>query len=366
MTGLAAGEAGNSTAIAVKDLRKVFRTKIKKEGFTESVRSLIRPEYREIEAVHNINLEVPKGELIAFLGPNGAGKSTTIKMLTGILHATSGTMSVLGLDPGKQRKSLSYRIGSVFGQKSQLWFHLPPMDSFRLLGAIYEMDGKLLDRRISEIIDLFEIGELMDIPVRKLSLGQRMRCEFAASILHKPEIIFLDEPTIGLDVLVKQKIRELITRLNKEEKTTIFLTSHDIGDVEHLCSRAVIINHGKIVIDSSVKALKYGYMKRKIIDVKFAAISDHSMLDGLNIIKRKGLSMKLEVDEGDGIQEVMLRLMQAGSILDVTVSDVPMEKIIGDIYRDKGLDFIDPNADTARVESVTNAVQDKGGEEERT
>lgn len=325
-------------AISVKNLTKVFRTRIKKEGFGASLRSITRPEYKEITAVHDIDLEVPRGELIAFLGPNGAGKSTTIKMLTGILQATSGSMSVLGLDPQKQRNLLSFRIGSVFGQKSQLWFHLPPIDSFRLLGAIYEVDRKELDRRIHEIIELFEIEELMEVPVRKLSLGQRMRCEFAASILHKPEIIFLDEPTIGLDVLVKQKIRELITRLNKEEGTTIFLTSHDIGDVEQLCSRAVIVNHGRIVMDSSVKSLKYGYLKQKIIDVKFDSLSNPAILEGLNIIKSKNLAMKIEVDEDEGIQNVILRLMQAGSIQDVTISDIPMEKIIGDIYRDKGLE----------------------------
>ena len=327
--------AETANAIVVSDLRKVFRTKVKKEGFRESVKSIIKPEYKEIEAVRGISLEVPRGGLVAFLGPNGAGKSTTIKMLTGILHATSGKISVLGYDPQKQRKDLSFRIGSVFGQKSQLWFHLPPMDSFRLLGAIYEIDGKVLDSRIKEIVGLFEIGDLMDTPVRKLSLGQRMRCEFAASILHRPQIVFLDEPTIGLDVLVKQKIRELIIRLNEEEKTTIFLTSHDIGDVEQLCSRAVIINHGRIVLDSSVKALKYGYLKRKIIDVKFSELVDPDSLEGLNIIKRNGKAMKLEVDENGGIQEVMSRLMRAGSILDVTISDIPMEKIIGDIYRDK-------------------------------
>ena len=324
-----------SNAIVVSGLRKVFRTKVKKEGFGESVKSLVRPEYKEIEAVRGISLEVPRGELVAFLGPNGAGKSTTIKMLTGILHATSGSMSVLGYDPQKQRRELSFNIGSVFGQKSQLWFHLPPMDSFRLLGAIYEIDGKVLDLRIKEIIELFDIGDLMDTPVRKLSLGQRMRCEFAASILHRPQIVFLDEPTIGLDVLVKQKIRELIVRLNREEKTTIFLTSHDIGDVEQLCNRAVIINHGRIVLDSSIKALKYGYLNRKIIDVKFNELADPKSLDGLNIIKGNGLAMKLEVDENGGIQEVMSRLMRAGSILDVTISDIPMEKIIGDIYRNK-------------------------------
>lgn len=334
----------SEAAIRVKDLRKVFRTKIKKEGLNESIKSLVRPEFKEIEAVCGIGLEVPGGELLAFLGPNGAGKSTTIKMLTGILHATSGSMSVLGLDPEKQRKNLSFRIGSVFGQKSQLWFHLPPMDSFRLLGAIYEIDGKTLDRRIKEIIELFELNDLMDIPVRKLSLGQRMRCEFAASILHKPEIVFLDEPTIGLDILVKQKIRELIARLNKEERTTIFLTSHDIGDVEQLCSRAVIINHGRIVLDSSIKALKYGYLHRKIIDVKFDMLSDRSSLEGLNVTRSNGLSMKVEVDaKEESIQTVMSRLMHAGSIVDVTISDIPMEKIIGDIYRDMGNGSEDSN-----------------------
>lgn len=344
--------AESDSAIVVNDLRKVFRTKIKKEGFKESVKAMLRPEYREVEAVRGISLEVPHGELVAFLGPNGAGKSTTIKMLTGILHATSGYLSVLGCDPQRQRKELSFRIGSVFGQKSQLWFHLPPADSFRLLGAIYEIDGRILDSRIKEIVELFEIGDLMDTPVRKLSLGQRMRCEFAASILHRPQIVFLDEPTIGLDVLVKQKIRELIIRLNKEEKTTIFLTSHDIGDVEQLCSRAVIINHGRIVLDSSVKALKYGYLNKKIIDVKFSELTDRSSLEGLNIIKGNGLAMKLEVDENrDGIQEIMSRLMRAGSILDVTISDIPMEKIIGDIYRDKDIEDAD-SGDTSGAEET--------------
>jgi ABC-2 type transport system ATP-binding protein len=333
-----AGSA-TETAIRTEGLKKVFRTKIKREGFKESVRALAKPEYKEIEAVHGIDLEVAKGELMAFLGPNGAGKSTTIKMLTGILHPTSGKMSVLGLDPCRQRKALSFRIGSVFGQRSQLWFHLPPSDSFSLLGAIYEMDKAVLNKRISEVIELFDIKDLIDTPVRKLSLGQRMRCEFAASILHKPEIIFLDEPTIGLDVVVKQNIRELISRLNEEEKTTIFLTSHDIGDVEQLCSRAVIINHGRIVMDSSIKELKYGYLNRKIIDVKYGELTDAQRLDGLSIVKRNGACMKIEVDEKrESIQEIMVRLMQAGSILDVTISDIPMEKIIADIYRDKGLE----------------------------
>ncbi len=324
------------TAIKVEGLRKTFKTKVKKEGLKSSFKSLVRPEYREVEAVSGIDMEVRKGELLAFLGPNGAGKSTTIKMLTGILHPTSGRMSVLGCSPDSERKKLSFRIGSVFGQKSQLWFHLPPMDSFRLLGAIYDIDAGILDARIRDVVELFEIGDLMDVPVRKLSLGQRMRCEFAASILHKPEIVFLDEPTIGLDIVVKQKIRELILRLNREENTTIFLTSHDTGDIEQLCSRAIIINRGKVMLDSSIKALKYGYLNRKIIDVKFDSLVDPGILDGFNITKDKGLSMKLEVDaREESIHEVMSRLTRAGSIIDVTISDIPIENIIADIYRDK-------------------------------
>lgn len=322
------------TVIRTDKLRKVFKTKVKKEGFKESLRSLIKPEYRDVEAVSCIDFEVNRGELTAFMGPNGAGKSTTIKMLTGILYPSSGNISVLGFSPGEDRKKLSFRIGSVFGQKSQLWFHLPPIDSLRLLGAIYEMEGAALDERIAEIVELFEISEIMDIPVRKLSLGQRMRCEFAASIIHRPEIVFLDEPTIGLDIVVKQKIRDLILRLNREEKTTIFLTSHDIADVEQLCKRAVIINQGRIVLDSPVKNLKYGYLNRKIIDVRFDDVINISSSNGLNIIKANGPSMKLEVDaREESIHEVISRLIYMGNIVDVTISDIPMENIIADIYR---------------------------------
>lgn len=242
--------------IKVESLSKTFRVKTKEAGLKGSLQSMFSPSYREIEAVNSISFEVEKGEMLAFIGPNGAGKSTTIKMLTGILYPTSGNIEVMGFNPARERKKLSFKIGTVFGQKSQLWFHLPPLDSFNLLGNIYEMDKARLKRRIEFLKEVFEIGDLMDIPVRKLSLGQRIRCEIAASILHEPEIIFLDEPTIGLDVVVKQKIRELILKLNKEEATTIFLTSHDAGDIEQLCKRAIIINHGEVVLNESIKNLK--------------------------------------------------------------------------------------------------------------
>ncbi len=321
--------------ISVKGLRKCFRTKVKAEGLKASLKSLLRPEYREIVAVKDISFNVSRGEILAFIGPNGAGKSTTIKMLTGILYPTSGEIDVLGMDPSRDRRRLSGRIGSVFGQKSQLWFHLPPSDSFRLLGAIYEVPPNELSSRISSLVDLFEIGDLMSIPVRKLSLGQRVRCEIAASLLHKPEIIFLDEPTIGLDIVVKQNIRDLIVRLNEHDKTTIFLTSHDVGDIEQLCKRAIIINHGEIVLDQPLKNLKHNYFNRKIIDVKYNEKVDIA-LSGIVMLKEKDYSAKIEVDTArQNLHDIMQRLISLGNVADITVSDIPLENIITSIYQSK-------------------------------
>ncbi len=211
-----------SRIINVSNLSKRFEVKTKESGLRGSLKSIMKPSYRRVDAVNGIDFDVNEGEMLAFIGPNGAGKSTTIKMLSGILHPSGGEMEVLGLNPIKDRQQLSYNIGTVFGQKSQLWFHLPPADSFELLGKIYELDNNQLKKRVNLLTDIFEIGELVDIPVRKMSLGQRIRCEIAASLLHEPRIIFLDEPTIGLDVIVKQKIRDLIKTINSDEKTTIF------------------------------------------------------------------------------------------------------------------------------------------------
>lgn len=322
--------------ITAKDLCKTFRVKGKEPGLKGSLKAIFAPQYREVEAVRNLNLEVEKGEMLAFIGPNGAGKSTTIKMLTGILYPTAGKINVLGLDPTKDRKKLAYRIGTVFGQKSQLWFHLPPLDSFQLLGKIYEMEQQDLKKRIEEVVELLDIKELMDVPVRKLSLGQRIRCEIAASILHRPEIIFLDEPTIGLDVVVKQKIREMIKSLSRESGTTIFLTSHDAGDIEQLCKRAIIINHGQIVLNESVKNLKYNYLNRKEIDVKYLEPVNLENCN-LKVIKNKGYGIKVEVDSNQQeIDQVIATLMKLGKVVDITISDVPLEEIIAAIYQQQG------------------------------
>ena len=242
--------------IEVKNLNKRFTVKQKEKGIKGSIKSIIKPKYKKIRAVNNISFTVEKGEMLAFIGPNGAGKSTTIKMLTGILYPTSGEIIVNGINPAKQRKKLAYKIGTVFGQKEQLWTHLTPYDNFRFFGAIYDIPNDEIEDRIEELSNTFELQEFINTPVRNLSLGQRIRCEMVAALIHKPEILFLDEPTIGLDPVVKKNIRKLIEKMNKELGTTIFLTSHDVGDIEKLCKRVIIVNKGKIIMDDTIQNLK--------------------------------------------------------------------------------------------------------------
>ncbi|MGI6081757.1 MAG: ABC transporter ATP-binding protein [Limnochordia bacterium] len=320
-------------AIEVNGLHKVFRTKTKEPGLRGSVQALLRPSYSEIVAVKGISFKVNTGEPLAFIGPNGAGKSTTIKMLTGILNPTAGTAKVLGLVPWEARRRLAYTIGSVFGQRSQLWYHLPALDSFRLLGSIYEIDGKDFTKRLDQVVELFELEDFIKTPVRKLSLGQRMRCEIAASILHKPKVIFLDEPTIGLDVVAKLKIRELINRLNEEEKTTIFLTSHDAGDIEQLCKRVIVINHGEIILDTSTSQLRHNYLTTKTVNVKFAVPCPGLTLSDVEIVKHTDKGVKFRVDTKlTAIESVLTELFAQVKTADISVEEPAMELIIRDIY----------------------------------
>jgi ABC-2 type transport system ATP-binding protein len=322
--------------LKAKNVNKYFKTKVKKSGLKESFKSLFNPQYIDVKAVNDINLEVEKGEIMAFMGPNGAGKSTTIKMMTGILFPTSGEIEVLGLIPWKKRKELSYKIGSVFGQKSQMWFHLPPEDTFDLMADIYEIDRYDYKKRVKELVDRFDIGNLLTIPVRKLSLGQRIRCEIAVSLLHKPEIIFLDEPTIGLDVVVKNQIRELIKDLNKKEQLTVFLTSHDVGDVEKLCNRVIIIDHGKILLESTVSKLKREYLKNKILSLKLEE-EYIPKLKGVEILKHKGTGIKLDLNtEECSMKDLLDNIVKNTAIVDMHVSETPMEEIIQNIYTGSG------------------------------
>ena len=319
--------------IEVKKLSKTFKVKLKEKGIKGSIKSIFKPKYKIIKAVKNISFEVEKGEMIAFIGPNGAGKSTTIKMMTGILYSDSGSIKVIDYDPVKDRKKLAYNIGTVFGQKEQLWTHLTPYDNFKFFGAIYDIPESRIEKRIEELKQLFELDEFINTPVRNLSLGQRIRCEIVASLIHEPKVLFLDEPTIGLDPVVKENIRSLIKRMNKEFKTTIFLTSHDVGDIEKLCKRVIIINNGSVVLDDTMENLKYHYLNKKIVDAKMKEKVNLDDEEVITILKYKGYNLKIEVDTKKRSVADAIKLLNPDNIIDINISNIPLEDIISNIYK---------------------------------
>jgi ABC-2 type transport system ATP-binding protein len=324
-------------AIRVSNLTKTFRTKRKAAGLGASMRSLFTPQYSTVEAVHDLSFEMDAGELLGFIGPNGAGKSTTIKILTGILFPGAGEAQVLGYIPWKQRRQLAYCIGTVFGQRPQLWYHLPAIDTFILFGKIYELDDRATRKRIAYLAEAFEIEDLLETPVRKLSLGQRMRCEVAASLLHKPKLLLLDEPSIGLDVVAKQHIRDAIRLMASEENVGVLLTSHDAGDLEALCKRVIIINHGQIVYQDKVSVLKRSFLTSKMVEVRYAQqVSPEFHIAGTETLKvsKDRYAIKLRFDPLETpVENVMTHLSAAGTLLDITVSDPPLEDVIAKIYQ---------------------------------
>ena len=319
--------------IEVSNLRKEFKVKIKEKGIKGSIKAMFKPKFQKIDAVNDISFSIDEGEIIAFIGPNGAGKSTTIKMLTGILYPTSGKISVMGIDPSKERKKLAYNIGTVFGQKEQLWMHLTPYDNFKFFGAIYDLEDDVVENKIKELSNTFELEKFINTPVRNLSLGQRIRCEIVASLIHEPKVLFLDEPTIGLDPVVKENIRELIKKMNKEYKTTIFLTSHDVGDIEKLCKRVIIINDGKIILDDTMRKLKYNYLNKKIIEVRTNKKISFKDADGYTVIKTADNNLKIEVDTSKVNIMDIIKQIDSNEIIDIIISNIPLENIITEIYK---------------------------------
>ena len=314
--------------IEVKNLKKNF-TKVKKKS---GIKGFFFPDKENFEAVKDISFNVKKGELVAFVGPNGAGKSTTIKMLTGIIHPSGGEITVAGLNPVKEKKKLAYKIGCMFGQKSSLWMHLPAIDTYKLFGAMYDIEEKELEKRISEIIEMFDLQEIVNIPVRKLSLGQRMICEIGAIMLHKPEILFLDEPTIGLDIVVKEKVRNAILKVNKTQNTTIFLTSHDLGDIEKICERIIIIDHGKIIKDESIENLKNEYLQERYVTLIYDENMEGVEFD-YRINGRDGNKVMIKVDTSKvAMSDVIAKFMKYGNVVDMEAIPVPLEEVIYDIY----------------------------------
>lgn len=321
-------------SIIVKNLTKdfTFSVKNKTKGFWSN---LFNPDKKSITAVSDISFIVEQGERIAFIGPNGAGKSTTIKMLTGILFPTSGDISVLGLNPQLDRKKLAYDIGTVFGQRSQLFPNLPFTDSFEFFGVMYDMTKDQIRKRTDELITLFGLKDFKNQPVRKLSLGQRMRAEIATSLFHKPKIIFLDEPTIGLDVVAKKALRELLLKINKEENTTIFLTSHDVGDIEALCDRTVIINHGELVKDLPTRELTSTFIHEKYIEFHLAEpIESFPKLPEYCVYKET-LPMKIIISvetQKLSVSEALQKVLPFFEVQDINVYGVELETVIREIY----------------------------------
>jgi len=315
----------DASGVELDNLRKVFSVH-QRQGFMRRLQ-------REIIAVDGISLSIPAGQAVAFIGPNGAGKSTTIKMLTGILVPTTGQAQVVGLTPWLERSTLAHHIGAVFGQRSQLWYHLPPRDTFELLAHIYNLDKAVYRARRDMLIERFAMGSFLDTPVRKLSLGQRMRAEVAASLLHRPKVLFLDEPTIGLDVIARQELRDLIREWNREEGLTVFLTSHDAGDVERVAKRVVVINGGRVVFDDKVSTMRRQYLGTKILNVKFAETPAPIDLPGVAVLKTNEYALKLQVNTHvTTIETVMNAVLHAGSVADIAIEDPPLEEVIAHIY----------------------------------
>lgn len=320
-------------AIHVDSLSKSFLVRDMKKGFLNSFKGLFAPSTREISALSPLSFQIKAGERVAFIGPNGAGKSTTIKMLTGILYPSSGSVEVLGHVPWKERNSLGYKIGTVFGQRTQLWYHLPPSDTFDLLSKIYELDRKTYTRNLKNLIELFELDPFLHQPVRQLSLGERMRCELVASLLHNPQILFLDEPTIGLDINAKLMIRNLLNKISKEHGTTLFLTSHDTADIEQVCDRVMILDKGAIIMDSPIRQLKKKFFKKKILTLVTETEALSLTLPGMKIIEAAKFHFVCEVDLNQTpIEKVIQEALKLTDLKDVTIEDPSMEEIIRELY----------------------------------
>ena len=328
--------------IYVDSVTKEFKKVVKDSGLKGSVKSLFNRKYDIVKAVDDISFHVPKGEILGFIGANGAGKSTTIKMLTGILTPTSGSIQINGQVPYKNRKKYVKEIGVVFGQRTQLWWDLPLVETFSVLKQIYQVEDKAFNERMGLLNEVLELEDFVKSPVRTLSLGQRMRADLAASLIHNPKVLFLDEPTIGLDVAVKNNIRKAITQINEQEKTTIILTTHDLNDIESLCTRIVMIDKGKIMYDGSLTQMKTQFGKYREVNI---SLFNNEQLEKLNFIA----NFKVENDdikvnknkekitvtfnaEKISISDMLSYILANVSVKDLSVNDVNIEEIVCRMY----------------------------------
>lgn len=320
--------------IRVENLTKTFKTYERGSTFGEAFKSLFVRKPIYVDAIKGISFNIEAGELIGFLGPNGAGKSTTLKILTGILYPSSGKVDIMGFTPWKHRKKYVAKIGAVFGQKSQLLWDIPPLDAFYLNKAIYSIPERDFKRTMNDLVELLSLEELIRKPTRLLSLGERMKCEFVMAMLHKPEIVFLDEPTIGLDVIAKDKIREFILEMNRNGVTFI-LTTHDLGDVEHLAQRVIVVNHGEIVFDNSIDTLRSHLGVKKIIAVSTQKPLPDLNLTGINITNRiSDYKIELELDLTIYELNKFIGMVNKTSIIsDLSVQEPQIDNVIKELYQ---------------------------------
>jgi ABC-2 type transport system ATP-binding protein len=323
------------TAIAVERLSKTFHNRQWPSREHGSLRRFFRRSaLRDFPALRDLSFEIGAGERVAFIGPNGAGKSTTLKILTGILDPTSGHAEVAGFVPWRQRRQLARHIGIVFGQRSQLWYHLPVRASLDLIAAIYAIEDGAYRSRLAQLTERFEIADLMDRPVARLSLGQRIRAEIVAALLHAPAILLLDEPTIGLDVTAKAALRDHLNVLSREARTTVLLTSHDTGDIERICERVILIDHGRLLLDLPLERLRRDFLKTR--SILLATDEEHPTLDlpGVHAVASEPYRLTLAVDvETTPIERVVEAALARLSLRDIVIENPPLEAVIAAIYR---------------------------------
>lgn len=318
--------------IEVEKLNKTFRVQKRREGMSAALRALFSRAYTEVQAVRDITFTIKRGEMVGYIGPNGSGKSTTIKVLTGILVPTSGSVRVLGYTPWKQRVEYTRNIGVVFGQRTQLWWDLPVQESLSLMRSIYQIPERTYEKNLKEFTKILELKELLQTPTRKLSLGQRMRCDLAAALLHEPQVVFLDEPTIGLDINAKEAVREFIKHVNRERKTTFILTTHDMYDIEELCRRVIVIDQGSKIYDGPLENLRKRYASSKILEVEFTERPRTLKIKNARVTSRKGNKMTLKVNTRKAKVSSVVNQILKYDVHDLTIEETPIEEIIKKIY----------------------------------
>ncbi|MCJ7735293.1 MAG: ATP-binding cassette domain-containing protein [Calditrichales bacterium] len=332
--------------IEIQNLKKQFKVLNRKEGLKGAILDLFSGDYRIVKAVDDISFSIDAGEVVGYIGPNGAGKSTTIKMMTGILQPTSGKLLVNQVPPYTNRIKNAQQMGVVFGQRTQLWWDLPVIESFKILKEIYKVDQQTFDQQMGLFEDLIGLKELHPIQVRTLSLGQRMLCDIAAAFLHNPKVVFLDEPTIGLDVSVKAKIRKVIQELNQTQNITIILTTHDLGDIEALCKRIIIIDKGKIIFDGPIKRVNqlfgsyrilkvqlYDYREDLLNNLKKAALKKFPEKDTIQFTASEDFWTDITINQEKApLRDVLNFVMSGYSVEDIRVVEISMENIVQKIY----------------------------------